>query len=183
MKISRTIVLKTIGILILIFVVVIPSVYLSVPFYIRRDVRQGKQRQVRLLCNTDYHVLLKACRHLSNRVAAGELKPGQYNVRVKSHPKSSQFPQPILDLEPTYFIIDARGIVTIELHGGFLHFGVTAYPEDYKNPFGYEYGDKKLIDGLWYYDETYKGNPDYQKMIDEMIQRKKMQQARRNEGE
>jgi hypothetical protein len=60
----------------------------------------------------------------------------------------------------------------IELHGGFLHYGVIAYPENYIKPPGSEYGDRKLVDGLWYYDEDYKGNPKYQKKIEELLQKR-----------
>jgi len=74
--------------------------------YIMWDVKKGKQRQKRLLCETDFQVLLDACRQLSDRVAAGDLKPQQYNVRMKSHPESSRFPKVILDLEPTHIIIN-----------------------------------------------------------------------------
>ena len=136
------------------------------------DVRKGKQRQKRLLCETDFQELLDACRQLSSRVSAGDLKPKQYNVRGKPHPESSRFPQAILDLEPTYVIIDSCGIVMIELHGGFLHYGVIAYPEDYKKLSGSEYGDIKLIDGLWYYDEAHKGDPEYQKIIEDLLQKR-----------
>lgn len=140
--------------------------------YIIRDVGKGKQRQIRLLCETDFQVLLEACRQLSSRVATGDLKPQQYNVRIKPHSEISRFPQPILDLEPTYVIIDIRGSVTIELHGGFLHYGVMAYPEDFEKPPGAEYGDMKLIDGLWYYDEDYKRSPKIQKKIEELLQKR-----------
>jgi hypothetical protein len=41
--------------------------------------------------------------------------------------------------------------------GGLDHFGVYAYPLDYeKQPHASkELGHKKLLDGLWYYDDGY----------------------------
>ena len=159
-------------VLIIAFIVLNVSWFLNPIGYIRRDIRKGKQRQMRLLCDTDFQILLEACRQLSGRVAAGDLKPQQYNVRLKPHPESSRFPKAILDLEPTYVIINSYGSVMIELHGGFLHYGVTAYPEDYQRSSGVEYGDKKLIEGLWYYDEAYKGNPKYQKKIEDLLQKR-----------
>lgn len=168
--------IKVAAVLVFAFIIFSVSWFLNPLGYIMRDVRKGKQRQMHLLCETDFQVLLKACKQLSNRVAAGDLKPQQYNVHVKPHPESSRFPQPILDLEPTYVIIDARGSVMIELHGGFLHYGVIAYPEDYKKPPDFEYGDKKLIDGLWYYDEDFKGNPEYQRHIEELLQKRDRRQ-------
>ena len=171
-KLGKRKIIKGVVVLIIAFIVLSVWGYLSSVGYIMWDVRKGKQRQKRLLCETDFQALLNACRQLSNRVAAGELKPQQYNVRGKPHPESLRFPQSILDLEPTYVIIDAHGSVMIELHGGFLHYGVTAYPKDYKKPVGVVYGDKKLIDGLWYYDEDYKGDPEYQKKIEELLRKR-----------
>jgi hypothetical protein len=54
------------------------------------------------------------------------------------------------------------------MHGGFDHFGVYAYPEDFKEPHdSFRYGDRKLIDGLWYYDEEYHYDPEeYGRRID-----------------
>jgi hypothetical protein len=178
MKVSKTLVLKIVAVLILVFIALNALGYLSGVLYIKADIRKGKQRQMRLLCETNYQVLLEACRQLSSRVAAGDLKPQQYNIRLKPNPESSRFPQPILDLEPTYVIIGADGIVQIELHGGFLHYGVIAYPEDYKEPpYSFKYGDRKLIDGLWYYDEGYEGNPEYQKKIEALIEEGKARQS------
>ena len=162
-------------VLIIAFIVLNVSWFLNPIGYIRRDIRKVKQRQMRLLCETDFQILLEGCRQLSDRVAAGDLKPQQYNVRIKPHPESSRFPQPILELEPTYVIINAYGTVMIELHGGFLHYGVTAYPEDYKKFSGSEYGDIKLIDGLWYFNEDYKGSSEVQKQIKELLQKRDKQ--------
>ena len=100
--------------------------YLGIFLYIHKDVKKGQQRQERLLCQTDYQDLLEACRELSRRVKTGELKPQQYNIRLDPHPDSSSFPQIILSLEPTYLIINTDGRIMIELHGGFLHYGVCA---------------------------------------------------------
>jgi len=63
----------------------------------------------------------------------------------------------------------------LEMMGGLDHFGVYAYPEDYKPPphAGFELGDKKLIDGLWYYDDGYRGNPEYGKRIEALLQKRK----------
>lgn len=142
--------------------------------YIITDVKKGKQRQVRLLCETDHKALLEACRELSRRVITGDMKPRQYNVRLDPHPEASRFPQPILDLEPTYVIIESNGCIIVELYGLFNHFGLYAYPEDFKEPFSnFEYGNKKLIDGLWYYDDGYREAQNYDKKIEALIQKGK----------
>jgi len=45
----------------------------------------------------------------------------------------------------------------MELHGGFLHYGVTAYPKVYKNLAGVVYGDDKLIEGYGIMTKPIKG--------------------------
>jgi len=123
-----------------------------------------QRKRVHLLYKTDHQVLLDACRELSRRAAAGDLKYGKYDVRSDSHP-----PQLILDLGPNHVFIRYDGRVMLEMMGGLDHFGVYAYPEDYKKPpvIGFKLGDKKLIDGLWYYDDGYRVRPeDYDKRIE-----------------
>ena len=171
MKVSKTLVIKILIGLSIAFIVANVLSYLSGLLYIKVHVTKGEQRLVRLLSETDYRVLLDACRQLSSSVTSGELKPRQYNVRSHPDPEASLFPRPILNLEPTYVIIDSHGIVQIELYGGFEHYGVSAYPKDYKKPSWVEYGDRKLIDGLWYYDEDYKGNTSLQKKIEALIEK------------
>jgi hypothetical protein len=181
MKVRKNLVLKIVIALVIAFIAVNVLGYLSGLGYIIKDVKKGKQREVRLLCETDHHVLLEACRELSRRVTTGDLKPQQYNVRLNPHPEASRFPQAILDLEPTYVIINPDGHVMVELHGGFLHYGVMAYPENYEKPIiNFKYGDKELIPGLWYYDEDYDGNPKQQKRIEELIQKGKMRRMKTN---
>jgi len=119
--------------------------------------KYSQKRRVRLLYKTDHQALLGACRELSRRVSVGDLKPGKYSLSGSSRRKEvSQFPQPILDLGPIHVFIDYDGRVMLEMAGGLDHFGVSAYPEDYKKPPHTEkLGDKKLLDGLWYYDDGY----------------------------
>ena len=132
-------------------------------WFARRDIQQ---KHVRLLYKTDHHALLDACRDLSKRVAIGEMKPGTYWLRGgRRLPVVSSFPKPILELKPNYVYIDENdsGRVMLEMGGGFVHFGVLAYTEDYKKPSWSEYGDKELIPGLWYYDDGYGENAAYDK--------------------
>lgn len=136
---------------------------------------QSNQMRARLLCKTDHKVLLEACRDLSKQVAAGDLNPGKYRIRYgRRLPAVSGFPKPILDLGPSYVLIDRNRRVMVEMLGGLGHFGVRAYPEDYEEPHSaFKYGDKMLIDGLWYYDDGYNINPEYDKSIDAIMQKGK----------
>lgn len=135
---------------------------------------QANRMRVRLLCKTDHNALLEACRELSKELAAGDLNPGKYRVRSSRRPPAvSGFPQTILDLKPNYVFIDRTGRVMVEMLGGLGHFGVQAYPENYKKPSYAKYGDKKLIPGLWYYDDGYNRNPEYVKSIDALMQKGK----------
>ena len=144
--------------------------------------KEFRQRQVRLLCETDYQALLDSCRELSRQVAGGKLKPGTYKIRRDPDPESTRFPQLILDLEPKYVVIytDGQVKVAVEELGPYAYFGVWAYSEDYKKP----KHDKKLINGLWYYDsDYYDAYPKYMKKIDALIQKGKMRrQAKQSRG-
>jgi len=130
--------------------------------------KYSQKRRVHLLYKTDHQALLGACRELSRRVSVGDLNHGKYSLIGSSRRKEvSQFPQPILDLEPSHVFIDYDGRVMLEMAGGLDHFGVSAYPEDYKKPpHSEKLGDKKLIPGLWYYDDGYRDNPEYEKIIE-----------------
>jgi hypothetical protein len=137
---------------------------------------------VRLLSETDYQALLEACRELSKRVTAGDLKPpGPYWIRIDKNPKASQFqfPQLILDIEPVFVHIDAEGWVMLEM-GGIPSFGVVAYIEVSEADSSFQ-ANIELIPGLWYYDEDYRDEyPKWQKRIDALIQKGKMRQKEKN---
>jgi hypothetical protein len=132
-------------------------------------------RRAHLLYETDHKALLEACRELAGRVRAGTLTPRMYGVRAAPDPEASTFPTPILDLKPNYVVVGSDGSVVVAVGGGFDAFGVKAYPENYKEPpfQGFKLGDKKLLDGLWYYDDGYEEmGPDYDKRIEALRPRK-----------
>ncbi len=162
-------------ILVIVSVVYFVSQFWDIALFIQTMSREKQQGQFRLLCETDHHALLEACREISRRVAEGALKSGRYNVRHNPHPDVAGFPQPIIDLGPTWVIVSDDGAVNIEMMGGLDHFGVYAWPEGYKKPpfVGFKLGDKKLIDGLWYYDDGYESNPRYHKKIEALLQKGK----------
>lgn len=185
MKVSKRTVLKTfVGLLVafalgLVFLYIWP--YMKFIRLMKVEVEKEQQRKVRLLSDTDHQALLEACRELSRRVSAGDLEPGGYLVRYKPHPETSRFPQLILDLEPMRITVKIDRSIMVEMHGGYHHYGVIAYPENFEKPsHSFKYGDKKIIDGLWYYEDGYKTSPEYQKKIEKLIQKGKMRQVEIN---
>jgi hypothetical protein len=128
--------------------------------------------RIRLLCRTNHEALLEACQELAKRVKDGKLEVGKYRFRPWPSRAVARFLQPIRVLRPTYVYIDGDGRVIGEMFGGFSHFGVHAYPEDYPEPFpGFEYGDRKLIPNLWYYDDDCGEDPNFDETIDALIKK------------
>lgn len=136
----------------------------------RADAKREKQKTVRLLSETDHEALLAACRELLREVEAGNLRPYRYSVGYKADPEASQFPQVILDLDPMFVDTQDSGRVFVEMYAGIHNYGVTAYSEDYQEPSPhFVYGDKKIIDGLWYYEDGY--NPKYDEWVEKQLQK------------
>jgi hypothetical protein len=133
---------------------------------------QGRHLRTRLLCETDHQALLDACRQLSQQAMSGKLEPRSYRVRRKPAPEVAQFPEVIRVLQPDHVAIDRiDGHVKVEMFGGWDNFGVYAYPKDFKEPFPFEYRDRELLKGLWYYDDLYKHGrkSEYDKKIDALL--------------
>jgi len=151
----------TVGIL---FVQLYPIVYFGIisPF-------QENRMQERLLCKTDHQALLEACRALSKQVLAeNPVRPGYMKV-----PDSELSRYPLIrDLGGRVFI-NINGVVSIEMGGTMRHFGVKAYlPEDLNQPSS-NYGDKEMFPGLWYYDDRYNREKDYDKVVEKLLQKRK----------
>jgi hypothetical protein len=176
---KRTSILKNVRFFAVFFGGVVFGFVLNDLFYVGKTVKElKKERKVlmtRLLCKTDHQVLLEACRELSRRVDAGDLKSGRYDIHNR-YEDASRFPKVILDLQPIYVYIDENdsGRVIIPIFRGFDHFGVTAYTEEYmESGPKHKYGDRELIPGLWYYDDGYIDDPEYDKEIDKLIEKHK----------
>jgi hypothetical protein len=197
MKIRKKIVLKIVPAAVITFALVILLYKLDFPWiYIDNSVAMLKvqRSRVRLLCQTNHKALLEACRKLSRQLAAGELSrrlaageisrileaeedPNEdcYRIWIRNSKELSWLPKPILDLDPDKIYINEDGRVVLSVSFGRLgDFGLYAYPEDYKKPFErFQYGDRELIDGLWYYDQGYVHNPGYDKRIEALLRKKK----------
>ncbi len=160
----------------LLFVVFSPTVVFIAYFGVITPFQES-WRQERLLCRTDHQALLDSCRALSNHVSVSypEAAQGKVYMRVPDS-ELSEFPL-IRRLGGRVFFVN--GVVSIEFGGTMRHLGVKAYPEDYKEPFSnYDHGDKELVPGLWYYDDTFNRQEDYGEKIDRMLRRGQDKQGR-----
>jgi hypothetical protein len=136
-----------------------------------------RQRRERLLSETDPQALLEACREISIEIFSGNLPPSRYLIYPEPCPEVSMFPQLILDLEPRFIETGSDGRVGVGMSGGWHHYGVIAYPVNFTKPCeNFKYGDKKIIDGLWYYEDGY--NAKHDKLIEKLIQKGKKDKQR-----
>jgi hypothetical protein len=151
--------------------------------------RHANLRRVLLLCNTDHQALLKAGREILSQVPKDRLRlnPPPDAIRHLGDskfdvPKGVQIPQAILDLKSHACLISYDGYLTLEMQWFFdhfrremSHFGVQIYPEDFKEPESkFKYGDRELLAGLWYYDEGYLRNPEFDKILSKLIEEHKI---------
>jgi hypothetical protein len=132
---------------------------------------KAERARTRLLCETDHQVLLDACRDLLRQQKEPRvyvLDDGRASAAVLQ-----QLPKPLLDLAPQTIVAEPDERVMIEMVGGGLRpsLGAYAYSEDFvkANP-RCNFGDRMLVEGLWYYDDQYNGDPSYDKVIDKVIE-------------
>lgn len=133
---------------------------------------QIKRGRVRIFCQTDHEVLLNACRELSKRAGVGKHEARVYRMGFFS---GRSLPRPIRALRPREVIVDGDGTVRLSMYSGWHPFGVWASPEGYegRRP---DKAKRKLLEGLWYYDEDYKYSPDrLDRWIDAQIEKHKGQ--------
>jgi hypothetical protein len=149
-------------------VIAVAATFLALGVHLAVERNKARQRLVRLLGESDYQVLLEACRQLSLPATAGELSFGTYWVRVDRQPRLLQVPEAILAVEPLYIRIDPEGDVLLEM-GGIPYYGIVAYPGISKEDYGFR-GNAELVPGLWYYDEDYRDeHPRHKARVDVLI--------------
>ena len=103
------------------------------------------RKRVRLLCKTDYHALLVACREVMKQE---DLVPD-----MRYEPSRLRLPKVIRELGPST-ISKRDNYLNIYIRGFMDRFGVYAYPQDFEAPYkGFKYDGMELIPGLWFYDE------------------------------
>jgi hypothetical protein len=121
------------------------------------SVRETDRRTANLLYETDHKALLAVCREVMRNPSKYGTNPNVLGAdsvdRFYPDPRDPNMPSVIRALQPAYIVAEDSH-VRIELGGGFHHYGVNAYAEGTQGN-----GDKRLLDGLWYYDEGFQECP------------------------
>ena len=140
----------------------------------------AQQRRILLLYHTDHEVLLKAGRQILSQGPKDTMNYRYYGIIYLGGfpvPRGVRIPKVIRKLRTYATRINFTGYLFLEMQGGVTGFGVRIYPEGFKAPSRYfSYGDRELLPGLWYYDYKYNRIPEYDKIIDEIIQKGKWEE-------
>jgi hypothetical protein len=136
-------------------------------------VREARERRVKLLSQTDHEALLKAGRALLCHVQM--IVDPATGSKIYSIPKGVEVPKIIKDILCGRGGISAYdGYLRIAMFGGWDDYGVKVYPEDFTEPKNnFKYGDCKLLDGLWYYDENYRWGQEYDEYVRSLVAKNK----------
>lgn len=128
-----------------------------------RDARELLAARSRLLCETDHHALREGCRRV-----AMEFERGVYMWSRLSPQEVARWPEVIRNLRPHSVTLDRRGCIRIEMSTmTWESLGVCYYPEHMGHLIG---GHRRLLEGLWYYDDGYRPDPaDHDRSIDALL--------------
>ena len=168
-KRNKKIIYAIIGIPLICIILYPLSMFIAAIWGFHLQTRDVRQRNVLLLYETDHKALLEACRKVLKEAREGKWEYRQYPIRYIPDPNNDKLPEPILRLNPTYIWIGEDNMM-IEMLGGLAHFGIVAFSESEGH------GDKKLLDGLWYYSDGYHEVPDYEKVVESWRPKSKEQE-------
>ncbi len=136
--------------------------------------QRAQQRRILLLYQTDHEALLKAGREVLRQGPKDPMNIEYYGIIYLGGfpvPKGVRIPRIIRNLRTYDTRINFSGYLFLEMEGGLTGFGLRIYPEGFTAPNRYfDYGNKELLPGLWYYDDKYYHIPGYDKTIDRVIQ-------------
>jgi len=118
-----------------------------------------------VIYETDHQALLEACRKVIIDTREGRWIEGRmYDFLGNEAAMSQWLPPALSQLKPTR-IIPYKDYLRIQMLGGIIgNAGVIAFMDD-AGVEPSEYGDIQLIDGLWYYDDCYDTEDDWDKHI------------------
>lgn len=165
-KKKKRILVICIIILALIFVVsVISPVFLAITFVVDSS-RKIESKKVKLLFESNHEELLLACRKMLLEAKDGKREYGELLFLTKEEKKLYEsLPEPLKKIEPVSIGISPDRIM-VSLWGGMYHVGIVAFPEG-TMPWGNQC-HKELIEGLWYYDDRYNSDPDFEEYIESL---------------
>ncbi len=175
---SNTTVLVIVVITLIVSFVVVRNKHSMSTF--RGSTEQLAQRRILLLYHTDHEELLKAGRQI---LSQGPKDPMNYMHYGPQHiegfpaPRGVRIPKVVRKLRPHATLINRNSYVVLQMQGGLADFGVRIYPEGFKGRrYYFTCGNRELLPGLEYYDYKYNRIPEYDKIIDEIIQKGKWEE-------
>lgn len=130
--------------------------------------------RVRLLCETDHEALLQAGREMLSKAPKDLMRyvVGR-PVHIDGIPASriTPIPRVIRKLRPYAVLINLNGYIVLHMQEGLSNYGVKIYPEGFSRPSrDFRFGNRELLPGLWYYDYRYGHDPQYNSIIDQILQ-------------
>ena len=145
----------------------------------------AQQRRILLLYHTDHEALLKAGRQILSQGPKDPMNyyyPGPQHIEGFPVPSRVRIPKVIRKLRPHASLINRNGYVVLQMQGGLADFGVRIYPEGFKGRrYYFTCGNRELLPGLEYYDYKYNRIPEYDKRIDEIIQKGKWEEPNKTD--
>ena len=174
-----------VGLVVIVLVVVVTAGYLLYSFtpavfytyFLVIGPTRDARLQKRLLCKTNHQALLDECRILSKQVVIDNPDRGKeepMGVVMMKVPDSDLSRFRLIRNFGCRVFVDICGVVSIQGGGTMRHFGVDAYPKDFTAPSSnFDYGNRELVPGLWYYDDLYNRKENYDKTIGAMLRRRR----------
>ena len=104
--------------------------FVGIPFDVLKSKREWRYANE----SADHEAILLQCRDLMAKYPEEAIYAGDARLA------------PIFQTIGTSAVYVGRDVVTVELHGGFAHYGFYAFAEGVPGD-----GDEKIIDGLWSY--------------------------------
>lgn len=142
------------------------------PFFYS-SLQSPQQRRILLLYHSDHEALLKAGREILRQSPDPRryMPVGPFHVLGFPVPRYVHIPKVVHQLRPHAIYINFDGYTVLQMEEGVTGYGLKIYPEGFKiKRRDFQYVNRELFPGLWYFDEKYERNPEYGKTIDYIIQ-------------
>ncbi|MCK5269345.1 MAG: hypothetical protein KAJ46_01115 [Sedimentisphaerales bacterium] len=124
-----------------------------------RELAEIDQRRILILYHTDHNALLKKCRKLMEEIKLDDIVTKPLDAPDPQLKKFKHYRKKILNLNPT-FVYVYPNMVNIEMCVTSFSVSISAFPENVEG-----WGDKKLLNGLWYNDKGYSMVSNFEKYL------------------